>query len=209
MDKKKALKLAKKYVKSEPMPSSLMKSFKKNGYADLLDEVYDLTAKYIIENESLPKGVMSHLKQILPCIAFYKVLIKKEGSKEKALKAFEKACFNKLEKLSRLIPVIMKLPSLYKKVPAIMEKLLDAKFGEKCGFKYRRKECKNGFAADMLMCPYVETCKKYNCFELAQFFCKSDDICYGNMHPKLVWARTKTLGMGADCCDFKLYIKNE
>lgn len=50
---------------------------------------------------------------------------------------------------------------------------------------------------------------KYGCPELTQFFCKSDDICYGNLHPKLVWARTKTLGMGGDCCDFKLYMKGE
>ncbi len=63
--------------------------------------------------------------------------------------------------------------------------------------------------ADMTVCPYVETCKKYGCPELAQFFCKSDDICYGNMHPKLVWGRTKTLGTGGDCCDFSLWIKEE
>lgn len=103
----------------------------------------------------------------------------------------------------------MKFPGLYKKVPSIMEMLLAKTFGEKCGFKYIHKECENGFAADMLMCPYFETCKKYACPELTQMFCKSDDICYGNMHSKLVWARTKTLGMGGDCCDFKLYIKND
>lgn len=68
------------------------------------------------------------------------------------------------------------------------------------------KERENGFAADMILCPYVETCKKYACLELAQFFCKSDDVCYGNMHPKLVWGRTKTIGMGSECCDFSLWI---
>lgn len=38
---------------------------------------------------------------------------------------------------------------------------------------------------------------KYGCPELTQFFCKSDDICYGNLHPKLVWARNKTLAWAA------------
>lgn len=30
---------------------------------------------------------------------------------------------------------------------------------------------------------------------------------YGNMHPKLKWGRTKTLGRGNDCCDFKLTVE--
>lgn len=209
MDKKKALKLAKKYINNQPRPRGLMKQFKKNGLGCLLDEVYELTAQYILENENAPDGVKTHLKQILPSIAFYKVLIKKEGSKEKALETFEKFCFVKVKKFAKLITVVMKIPGLYKKVPSIMEMLLAKTFGEKCGFKYIHKDCKNGFAADMLICPYFETCKKYGCPEFTQMFCKSDDICYGNMHPKLVWARTKTLGMGGDCCDFKLYIKKD
>lgn len=108
-----------------------------------------------------------------------------------------------------IFPTALKIPGLYKLVPGLMKKLLDSTFGEKSGFRYVRRECKNGFAADMLMCPYVATCKKYDCPELTQFFCKSDDICYGNLHPKLVWASTKTLGMGGDCCDFKLYIRED
>ena len=88
MDKKTALKLAKKYINNQPRPRGLMKQFKKNGLGSLLGEVYELTAQYIQENENAPDGVKTHLKQILPSIAFYKVLIKKEGSKEKALETF-------------------------------------------------------------------------------------------------------------------------
>ena len=65
MDKGKALKLAKKYVRIKPMPSSLMAEFKRNGWENLLDEVYELTAIYILEHQNTPKGVMAHLKQIL------------------------------------------------------------------------------------------------------------------------------------------------
>ena len=202
MDKGKALKLAKKYVRIKPMPSSLMAEFKRNGWDKLLDEVYELTATYILEHQDVPRGIMAHLKQILPSIAFYKVLVEKEGSTEKALEIYEKFCFIKIKKMAKMIPMLMKIPGLYKKVPALMEKMLDAIFGPKAGFEYVRKECNNGFAADMTKCPYVETCKKYDCPELARFFCQSDDYCYGNMHPKLVWGRTKTLGTGGDCCDF-------
>ena len=59
----------------------------------------------------------------------------------------------------------------------------------------------------MLVCPYFETCKKYGCPELTRFFCKSDDITYGNLHPRLVWHRTQILGTGGECCDFRLFIR--
>lgn len=209
MDNKTALKLAKKYIKGKPMPSSLEQEFKKHGLSDLLPSVYQRTAELLQDNENASAAVLQHLKQILPCIAFYEALLEKEGSQEKALALYEDWCFIKIKKMAKIIPVTMKIPGLYKKTPAIMRKLLDSLFGEAAGFKYQEKEIANGFAVDMTVCPYVVTCNKYGCPEIAQFFCKSDDITYGNMHPKLIWGRTKTLGMGAECCDFILYIKED
>lgn len=209
MDNKKALKLAKKYINSKPMPSSLKKEFKKNNFGELLPTIYQRTADLIRENENMSKAQMMHMKQILPCIAFYEALLRKEGSREKAMELYEKWCFCKIEKMAKIIPAAMKIPGLYKKTPNIMHKMLDSMFGEKAGFKYCEKEIPNGFAVDMLVCPYVVTCQRYGCPEIVQFFCKSDDITYGNMHPKLIWGRTKTLGMGAECCDFCLSIKED
>lgn len=57
MDKDKALKLAKKYIKSEPMPKGLRCAFLENSWDDSLSEVQELTAQYILENEGEPKGV--------------------------------------------------------------------------------------------------------------------------------------------------------
>lgn len=208
MNNKNTMKLAKKYIHSKPMPSSLEKEFKKNGLESLLEKVYIRTAELIEENQDVSEAKMAHLKQILPSIAFYEALLEKERNQEQALAVYEKWCFLKIEKMAKMIPVIMKIPGLYKKVPGIMRKMLEKIFGHAAGFDYIEKEQENGFAADLIQCPYMETCKKYGCLELAQFFCKSDDICYGNMHPKLVWGRTKTMGMGGDCCDFNLYIKN-
>lgn len=28
-----------------------------------------------------------------------------------------------------------------------------------------------------------------------------------DMHPKVIWGRTQTLGKGGDCCDFRMSIK--
>lgn len=60
---------------------------------------------------------------------------------------------------------------------------------------------------DMTVCPYWSYCVKYDCPELATAFCNSDDISYGNMHPKLVWGRNKILSNGSDYCNFILEIK--
>ena len=35
----------------------------------------------------------------------------------------------------------------------------------------------------------------------------AEDILYGDMHPKLLWGRTQTLGKGGSCCDFKISVK--
>ena len=199
---------AKRIIRKKPMPCSLEKEFKNNGLSNELEKVYIRSAELLEENKNVSKTQMTHLEQILPCIAFYETLIEIEGSKDKALKLYDGWCLKKIEKIGKIIPIIMKFPGLYKKAPSIMDKMLDKLFGAKAGFEYRNVECNNGFAADMLICPYVEMCKKYGCIEIAQYFCKSDDLTYGNMHPKVIWARTKTLGTGGDCCDFKILIKD-
>lgn len=201
------MKYAKKCIKKEPMPSSLAAEFRRNGMEHLLDSVHVRTAELIQDNAEASKEMWNHLEQILPCIAFYEVLVKEKGSKEDALDFYGKLCLLKIEKMAKIIPIVMKLPGLYKVMPKLFNKMLGSLFGEKAGFKSENTSTEGGFSVDMTVCPYVEMCRKYDCFEIVEFFCKSDDICYGNMHPKLVWGRTKTLGTGGDCCDFKLYVK--
>ena len=63
---------------------------------------------------------------------------------------------------------------------------------------------------NIVRCPYYETCKRYGCTQIVRAFCDGDDAGYGHLHPDLFWGRTKTIGRGADCCDFLLaYRKNK
>mgnify|MGYP002674773735 FL=1 len=62
-------------------------------------------------------------------------------------------------------------------------------------------------AIDMIKCPYHDACVHYGCPELCPCFCDSDDITYNDLHPDLLWRRTKTLGRGNDCCDFCLKLR--
>ena len=95
-----------------------------------------------------------------------------------------------------------------KLVPKFFAKMTKSSFGEDCGFRanWIRTE-QEEMCFDMLACPYQDTCVKYGCPEIVAGFCRADDEAYGHMHPKLKWGRTKTLGQGGDCCDFRLTIE--
>ncbi len=190
------------------MPKALEAAFKAEGYENALESVYMRSAELFTENESAPRALQTHLDQIMPCIAFYETLLRITGDKEKALAFFDKYSLVDIERIAKILPKIMKT-GLYKKVPDMGDKLLDKFFGSDAGFESREVPDAPKFARDMTVCPYFETCKKYGCPEITQFFCKSDDITYGNLHPKLVWGRTQTLGTGGECCDFRLYIKQD
>lgn len=47
-------------------------------------------------------------------------------------------------------------------------------------------------------------CQENGCPELCLLFCGVDDVTYGGLH-KLGFSRTKTLGCGGDCCDFRFF----
>lgn len=201
-----SIKTVKKVISKKPMTKSLEARFRANGFAHDLEKKYVRSTELFEENRSANKALFTHLEQILPCIAFYESLLEKTDNRTESLAIFERWAFDELEKLAVILRRIMKT-GIWRSTPAIFDKLIDKSFGEAAGFRSVRIDGAKGFARDMLVCPYYETCKKYGYPELTQFFCKSDDITYGNLHPKLVWGRTKTLGIGGDCCDFRLYIK--
>lgn len=60
----------------------------------------------------------------------------------------------------------------------------------------------NGFSVTMKKCLWHTACVENGCAELCRLFCDVDDVTYGGLC-KLGFARTKTLGYGADCCDFR------
>ena len=208
MSKTVTISKAKRIIRGKPMPKSLEKGFRQNGWEEHLEEVYARTAELFQENERASKALMTHLQQLLPCIAFYETLQKVTGSKENALAFLEQWAFVEIEKMMPMARAVMKL-GLYKFMPDLCQKMLHSMFGEEAGFESREVPNGKKFSRDMTRCPYVDTCRKYGCPELTRFACKADDITYGDLHPKLVWARTQTLGTGGSCCDFRLFLKEK
>lgn len=161
------------------------------------------------ENADASPEKQRHLEgQILPGIAAYETL-QTAMPKEEALETVHHYVELKAWRLRRAILKLMRLPGLYRKVPGIFARQTPRLFGTAAGFAATELQTTGGvWRIDMTRCPYHDVCGQYGCPELCRCFCDSDDITYDNMHPQLLWHRTKTLGRGDDCCDFCLKLKD-
>ena len=158
------------------------------------------------ENASDPKALRAHtFKRIYPAIAAYEALREDGVDQEKAAwyirEYFQRFAASFAPHLQRMIRVF----GLAKKIPGIFMKVVLKGFGPEAGFRYEFPEAgKHEARANVVLCPYYETCKRYGCPEITRAFCDGDDAGYSDLHPQLLWGRTKTIGRGGDCCDFLL-----
>ena len=162
------------------------------------------------ENAGESKEKLRHLdSQIMPGVAAYETL-QSVMPKEEAFQTVHGYVEKKAWRMRRAILKLMRLPGLWRLVPALFAKGTRKIFGETAGFAARELQTGGGvWRIDMIKCPYHDACVRYGCPELCPCFCDSDDITYDNMHPRLRWRRTKTLGRGGDCCDFCLKIQED
>lgn len=157
------------------------------------------------ESEAVRKHTRS---QIYPAIAVFESMVAEGISRDDAAQLILDFYITRAQKTAKAIQGLLKIPGLYKAVPKIFLMAVQKIFGPDAGFKAKHYENTEGcFRMDMLECPYMNICKKYGCTEIVPAFCASDDVAYSNMHPRLIWGRTKTLGRGDDCCDFQLTVK--
>lgn len=161
------------------------------------------------ENAGEPAEYDMHTKQrIYPAIASLKAMTEAGIARQEAIDFLCDYYRWRASGKATSIKKIMKLPGLYRLMPKLFKKLTPKMFGDAAGFKaiwHDDPQWELNF--DMVQCPYLDKCSAYCCPELCKGYCEADDICYGNMHPKIIWGRTQTLGKGGDCCDFRMAIK--
>ena len=114
----KELRLAKKTIREQHMPKSLEQRFIANGLSELLDGVYNRTAKLLAENRTANKALYTHLEQILPSIAFYEALLAHYGDKTVALERFDEWAYDSIKDVSQKFSKLMKT-GLYRFVPSL------------------------------------------------------------------------------------------
>ena len=162
------------------------------------------------ENAGATPEEKFHLEsQILPGIAAYQVL-QTVLPREEALATLHGYVDERAWKLRKGILGLMRIPGLWRRVPGLFAKGTRKFFGSAAGFAARELEVTGAvWRIDMTKCPYHDACVRYGCPELCPCFCDSDDITYGDLHPRLLWRRTETLGRGGGRCDFCLKIKED
>ena len=147
--------------------------------------------------------------QILPGIAAYQVL-QTVLPREEALATLHGYVEERAWKLRKGILGLLRIPGLWRRVPGLFARGTRKFFGSAAGFAARELEVTGSvWRIDMTKCPYHDACVRYGCPELCPCFCDSDDITYGDLHPRLLWRRTETLGRGGGRCDFCLKIKED
>ncbi len=158
------------------------------------------------ENASDSKALRAHTyARIYPAIAVYEALRSNGMERERAVwvirEYFQRFSARFVPHLQRVIRNL----GLAKMIPGLFRKISLQSFGADAGFGYEFPESSGNEARfNIVKCPYYETCLRYGCPEITRAFCDGDDAGYGNLHPKLIWGRTKTIGRGGDCCDFLL-----
>ncbi len=162
------------------------------------------------ENAGATPEEKFHLEsQILPGIAAYQVL-QTVLPREEALATLHGYVEERAWKLRKGILCLMRIPGLWRRVPGLFARGTRKFFGSAAGFAARELEVTGAvWRIDMTKCPYHDACVRYGCPELCPCFCDSDDITYGDLHPRLLWRRTETLGRGGGRCDFCLKIKED
>lgn len=162
------------------------------------------------ENKDEPKAHYMHTRQrIYPGIAMFDAMTADGISREETADFLVWYYRWRASGMAPKIKAIFKIPGLYRITPKFFFNMTQKSFGPQMGFAAENKHLdKSGMSFDMVQCPYYEKCKHYGCPEIVKGYCEADDICYGDMHPKLLWGRTQTLGKGGTCCDFKISIKD-
>ncbi len=143
-------------------------------------------------------------------VALYQALQEGGRTPEEAL-ALTDAIFQDVSQQgAKVLRALLRLPGLYRKVPALFLTAAQKKYPPAAGFqmtfydvgKYRAR-------FDVTACPYHSTCQALGCPELTTIFCNTDDCCYSNMHPRLRWHRTQTIGRGGTVCDFDIAVTDK
>ena len=179
---------------------------KADGIVKLAEEKLSQLCK---ENDGETKAVKAHtFKVIYPAVSYYKAMQEKGISKEEAYRIMYDAFTNDAKKDYDSMKMMLKIPGAYKLVPLMWKKVTKNMFGFDAGFVFSFYPTDNTEARfDMTKCPYCEIFKKLGCFELTKILCHTDDVKNDDLHPKLLWHRTKTMGNGDELCDFQMKIK--
>ena len=144
-----------------------------------------------------------HLEQkILPGLALYQVLSQENSDQDAVLAEIGSLLVIGLRDFSRFVNMYTYLPLPF----ALMRHMFRASLlaYPQQGWDIKQVEnSKTSFAFNVHRCFYLDILTAYGAPELTSLYCRLDDLLYAAWSPSIRWERTKTLGRGDDCCDFR------
>ncbi len=145
---------------------------------------------------------------ILPSFALYQALQDGYQDKETAFKTVEELVTLTVLPLRRIYRVMGILPFFFSGfkwgMPYVMKWVFPPEGWETEWVESSEKR----IAFDIHGCFVLERLKELRAPELTPVFCNCDDVMFENLSSTFIWRRTKTLGRGDDCCNFR-FIKTK
>lgn len=162
--------------------------------------VTEKISRYIAENpEYCDSKNYGHLCNLFSALA-YEEYFEQSCPRAEAIEKIKAAMYEYLKpqiaKMQRLSENMLFIPFLKLTMPL--------KFRRTCGYGWRieyPKADKNEFSMTTRECMFCKIFAKYGIFELAEIFCKVDDLLYSNL-PGAEFLYTEQLGTGGSMCDY-------
>lgn len=159
----------------------------------------------LIENEGDKSGAQRKTlaQTILPCIALYKALLQDSSLREGAHGYVQKYMLEKVAAEKHASTAKMEaVPGFYRIYSRAFLKIMRTSDL----WESEQRSGKDCFDVTIKRCLWHTACAENGCPELCRLFCDADNVTYGGLR-KIGFSRTKTLGCGADRCDFHFFRK--
>ena len=188
---------------SEKWRQSLSVMYNDQKAKDLVSRANFLYAYYCARHfaEISRANEISFKTRVLPGLSIYKALLEENDDREKVLdeveNLFRAAFFTEMTQGIRLLNY---LPNPFFVVRPVLKMMTRDEYVP--GAQEIVEDTTHCFAMNVYRCFILDTLTKLEAKELTALFCNTDDWLSEAL-PKVSWERTKTLGRGDDCCDFR------
>ena len=173
--------------------------------ADLMDRVEARYAELYRDRTRYDHPALrQHLEEnILPGLALYQVLRAGGYDEAGALQLTERLLTVDLLRRRRPLELLGRLPFFFSLLRAVTRGFMARNFPPQGWQVEWRDEGRDVVAFDMVSCFYLDVLTEYGAPELTPVYCGLDDLVYEGVSPHVRWERTRTLGRGDNCCDFR------
>jgi hypothetical protein len=158
-----------------------------------------------------PKRILRmHLDMlILPGLALYQTLLEEDDNAEAVLAEMESIFETTFSPFFRFMLFVDRAPRSFTLFRRTARTTLKHVFPPEGWETETVEDSDRAFAFNMVSCLYLNVLTAYGAPELTPLYCRMDELLYEKLPPMIIWERTKTLGRGGDCCDFRWSLRDD